>query len=599
MKTRIIGLLIILANLNLFAYTSLSDYIISPTTVKKIGIYKFQKFASNDNNLFLEFQNDLIYELESVFYFDVYDYNKMFNQISTYYKNNPFEFLNSFDALAIGEIRSNQNLYIKIYLPKATDQREFFFKLEDKYDKTFILQLIKKELEKKLVFSGEIIDSTDSHKTIINLGENFNIKPNQLFVSFKDNRNVNTVLKVNQVNNLTSLCSILFQDLPLSSGDTVTYLTPDFLKNLHSKNIKTDINSKISLTNVTKVWGVSGKNIFISSSPYENNCLISDKKRTFLRNLDSHKSKVLEQNVLLNQVEWNQRNKTLAYSFDKNLVVYFINENKKFYYINGVFTPSSRVYDKKNVNLILDFKWSFDGKTFVFFIKNQGLYITSDFKKIKKLDLPNFYNDVSKIQLSFSGDNEALYIKYPNNFDDYYTILYYNLLNNSITESSKQIIKGTFQMSKDYTGILDYEYKGNKTNWIKIQKTNSLIIKPKFSDPLHTSANNQISFNIKNKHLFLFDNNINYLTQPNFPIVNQTSFFPSSEKMLIVGFLKDSNKDNVINWKDNNGLYLYNPLLNTVETNLLKDIDELMEVTPSGQYIFYRKGSDLFSAQIK
>jgi len=587
------------ANLNLFAYTSLSDYIISPTTVKKIGIYKFQKFASQNNNLFLEFQNDLIYELESVSYFDVYDYDKMFNQISTYYKNNPFDFLNSFDALAIGEIRSNQNLYIKIYFPKATDQREFSFKLENEYDKTFILQLIKKELEKKLVFSGEIIDSADSHKIIINLGKNFNIKPNQLFVSFKDNHNVNAILNVNQVNNLTSLCSVVFQDSPLSSADTVTYLSPDFLKNLHSKNVTIDMNSKISLTNKRKVWGISGKNVFISSSPYENNYLISDEKRFYFRNLDSHKSKELEQNVLIKQVEWNPRNKTLAYSFDKNLVIYFISENKKLYYINGIFTPYSRIYDKKNVNLVLDFKWAFDGKTFVFFIKNQGLYITSDFKKIKKLDLPNFYNDVSKIQLSFSGNNDALYIKYPNNFDDSYTILYYTLSNNSITEISKQIINGSFQMSKDYTGILDYEYKGNKTNLIKIEKTNSLIIKSKFLGPLHTSANNQISFNIKNKHLFLFDNNINYLPQPNFPIVNQASFFLSSEKMLVVGFLKDSNKDNVINWKDNNGLYLYNPLINTVETNLLEDIDELMAVTPSGQYIFYRKGSDLFSAQIK
>lgn len=599
MKIRIIIFLFALTSLKLFAYIPLSNYIISPTTVKKIGIYKFQKFSSKENNLFLEFQNDLLYELESITYFDVYDYERMFNQISTYYKNNPFEFLNSFDALAIGEIRSNQNLYIKIYFPKVTDQREFSFKLEDEYDKTFILQLIKRELEKKLVFSGEIIDNTDSHKTIINLGKNFNLKPNQLFVSFKENRNVNAVLKVNQVNNLTSLCSVIFQDFPLSSGDTVTYLAPDFLENLHSKNVKTDINSKIYLTNIRKVWGVSGKNVFISSAPYENSFLISDKKRTYFRNLDSHKSKVLEKNVQIEQAEWNQRNKKVAYSFDKNLVIYFINENKRLYYLNGIFTPSSHVYDKKNVNPILNFKWSFDGKTFVFFIRNQGLYITSDFKKIQTLNLPNFYNDVSRIQLAFSGNDEALYIKYPHNFDNYYTLLYYDLLNNSVTTVTKQLIKGTFQITKDYTGILDYEYQGNKTNRIEIQKTNSLVIKPNFSKYLQTSANNQISFNIKNKHLFLFDTNINYLPQPNFPIINQASFFPAFEKMFIVGFLKDSNKDNVINWKDNNGLYLYNSLLNTVETNLLKDIDELMEVTPSGQYLFYRKGSVIFSAQIK
>ena len=218
---------------------------------------------------------------------------------------------------------------------------------------------------------------------------------------------------------------------------------------------------------------------------------------------------------------------------------------------------------------------------------------------MNQISLPDFYNDISDIQIAFTGNDEGLYIKYPNNFDNYDSLIFYNFQNQSAKKLSVRLTKNKFTEDKQYRGIIAYELHDNYTNRMLFQETNVILIKDHFTAELKTSDDSQILFQVKNKQLCLYNNSFNNLTHLDLPIINQSAFFPNSENLLFAGFIKDSNQDGVIDWKDDNSLYLYDTVLNTIKTNLLKDIDSFLGITSTGQYLFYRKGNAVFSIEIK
>ncbi len=599
MKTIILVITSILTfSATLSAHLDLREYQISPTTIKKVGIYQTVPVKGKSADLFFEFQKRLTLELQSTFWFDVYDYERIMETITQFSKDDPPKFLYSLDALIIVDVKTNGTLHVGVNFPARMTIKDFEFKLRKQSDLDKYLGLIRTELEKRLYLSGEIISLRPENRAIINLGKNFNIQKRDLFISFRSNTYPSAILKVEHVNDLTSIVKILWQQENILETDTVVPANPDLLKNLKSKYTSIDIRNKLMISNPTRVPSID--NTFVSFLPqvHKNAFIISDSANTFYFNLDNDRQYMLEKNRYIDKMKWRPNAEQTAYSVSNSLVIYDIARQTKLLlqqFPEPAFIISQLIFDTKTPGKILDFIWDNHGKNFVFFVQGAGLFLTQDFKNISKIEIPTLYKDSKTVQLGFSGNDETLYIKTPNNFNSLSTIHSYEIGTGSVKRLPSIRSKNNFLAAPDYDGIYDYVIDDlGYTNLSRItEETNATLLKGYKHDPLFSPDGTWFLYKSK-RFIRQYDtihriDNTTRLTQ-----TEAYYFFPASDIIVAIGFLKDTNKDKIINWKDNKQIFLYDPDGRKVLRILVEDADELLGIMNTGDYLFYRKAKSVY-----
>ena len=587
---------------SLSAYLELKDYQITPTTIKKVGIYQTVPAKGKAADLFFEFQKRLTLELQSTFWFDVYDYERITETITKFNKDDPTRFLYTLDALITAAVTTNGALHIRVNFPTRLVLKDFEFKLKKQSDLNKYLGLIRSELEKRLYLSGEIISLRPENRAVINLGRNFNIQKGEIFVSFRSNAHPSAILKVEQVNDLTSVTKLLWQQENIFENDTVAPANPDLLKNLKSKYTAVDIRNKINVSAATRILSID--NTFVSFLPliHRNAFIISDSANTFYFDLDKNRQYMLEKNKHIDKMRWRPNSEQTAYSFSNTLVVYDIARQTKLLLQQSPqpsFIISQLVFATKTEGGILDFTWDNHGKNFVFFIRGLGLFITPDFKNISKIDIPTLYKDVGSVQLEFSGNDETLYIKTPNNFDTFSSIHSYDIASGSVKRLSSVRNQNSFLSAPDYDGIFDYLIDD-------LGRTNCDRITAETNIPISANYHHQAIFSPDGTQVFFKSGRFVKHFNPVSRMENTTKlsqveayrYFPASGMVVAIGFLKDTNKDSIINWKDNKQIFLFNPSTGKTGKILVEDADELLGVMNTGEYIFYRKAKSVYYKKI-
>ncbi|GEM_PF-4395861 len=584
------------------AYLELKDYIITPETIKKIGIYHTGNGNPKSMDLFFEFQNRIILELQNTPWFDVYSYDRIVEYSSRFYKDDPTRFLFSLDAILIADMSSNNNLLIKAHFPRLQKQSSVFEEnLNSKKSLDVLMDNLSTTLRKRLALSGEILSMKDGTSVLVNLGRNFNISKNELFISFTSNSMPSGVLKVVEVNDLSLKAEILWQQEKISPGDSVLKSTPELLLNLKSKHTKTDIRKKITLSGPTRIPSLESQKVSFFPHPSLNAFIISDKANTFFMNLDNNQTMMIEKDRIIKNAKWKPGTLQAAYVVSNTLFLYDMSRVSKLLLKQNPepsFIQTQLVYDTAHQSEILDFCWDMHGKNLAFFIKGKGLFLTADLKEIKKIDIPTVYKDTSSAQILFSSDGRTVHIKTPNHFDRMATIHSYNLDSEEVRRIKSVRSQNSMINSENHDGILDYliDDRG-RTNLCNITGKSNETLFQGFKKKGILSPDNSLHIS-RDRRVLTYSLTNHLETSTQLTQIEQMAFFPASRKLVCHGFLKDTNKDKVIDWKDNKSIFLFEPRTSSVEAILVEDADEFMGIANTGEYIFYRTGKSVFYRRI-
>lgn len=596
-------LLLLTFTVKSWAYLELKDTIVQPESVKSIGIYHTGNPTNVNIDLFHEFQNRITLALQETPWFDVYDYERIIEFSSRFYKDDPSRFLFSLHAIIIAEPTQNQSLEIKIHFPQNRDSSQFQSSLRTKSDLDSLILRISEHLRKRLPLTGEVILLQKDDYASINLGKNFNIHAGELLITFLSNRKASGIWKVTSVQELTCKAKRLWQQEIISVGDSVVQSTPELLRFFHSKNVRVDASKEMLLSDEQRIPSIQGKNIAFFPHPVENAFVISDGINSFYHHLDQKRTIMVGKGIMLRSLRWQGESLRAAYMYDGALVIHdFPSFTKLILQWNDepLFIRSQQVFEKKDGMEILDFSWDNQGKHFVFFIKGKGLFITEDFKTVRKTEDPTLYEDLSQAQISFEKDGGSFHIKTANNFDDLSTIHTFSLPLGTSKNKLSHVRSGNKSLaSMDGDGLFDYIIDNHqRTNLARITETSNSVILQGFKPKLQISPDNETLLHMTGRLEKTFIKN-GFSSVSSYTQLEQFRFFPASTAVVARAILKDTNKDGEIDWKDNKPIFLFNMVDFGISQTFVEDADEFLGLTHTGEYVLYRKGTSAYWKKIR
>jgi hypothetical protein len=584
------------------AYLELRDIILQPESIKSIGIYQVGNPTNANKDLFHEFQNRITLALQETPWFDVYDYTRIMEFSYRFYKDDPSRFLFSLDAIIIAEASQNQSLEIKIHFPKNRDSSQFQFSLKTRKDLDNLIQKLTEHLRKRLPLTGEILLLQPEGLAQINLGKNFNIRQGDLLISFQSNRKASGIWKVASVQGLSCKARLLWQQENISAGDSILQATPELLRFFHSKNVRVDARKEIVLSEEQRIPSIDGKNISIFPHPVENAIVISDGINSFYHNLDQKRTIMIGKGVKLTSLRWQGESFRAAYLADGSLVIHdFPSFTKRILQWDGEprFVRSQQIFEQAQGLEILDFSWDDQGRCFLFFIKGKGLFITEDFNTVRKITASTLYEDVAQAQISFEHDGKSFHVKTANNFDQLSTIYTFQLPQGTFIKKTGNVRTGNKALaSMDGDGLFDYIIDDHlRTNLVRITDTSNIPVLQGYKPRLQISPDND-SFLYMGKGLAKIGLKEGAVSVSAYTQLEQFRFFPASTYVVARAILKDTNKDGSTDWKDNKPLFLFSTDQFGTSQTLVEDSDELLGLSQTGQYVFYRKGSSAYWKKI-
>jgi len=580
-----------------YAWLPQTGHLVGPSTVKKVGVYRTGEFSLVQKDLFFELQNRLVYELKTVPYFDVYDYEKILRYGADWHRDDPAGFLLSFDALVLAEARSNDSVLLKALYPVAGRKEEEILPLKTRADLDKALASIENLVLKRLWFSGEVVSLPAVNRCVLNFGRNFNVRTGDLFVSFVSNLRPSAVMSVETVNDLTCSARVVWFHDPVGEGDTVLRISPDLVQNMHSRYVSVDPALAPSVSEIRRVSGIDGRNVVFSASPHDNAFVVSDADNSFFIDPDLNRSVMIGKSLSLGAVAWKPRSHTIAYTSGNDLFIDDIDRDRKLVLVQSPephFEPVNLVFNTTNADEVSEFGWDLHTGRFMFFVRNKGVFLTEGFETVRKFAVRPVYPDAVRLQAEFSGNDEELWIKTPNNYDGYASIFRCRISDAAVLEEWDTASgKRPFLWSADRSGVWDLvaDDTGRTNLCLLGAGTRTYADKPVAAGDF--SDNGCLAL-YSGRTLSAYDLTNGKTYSTHWDQIVQESFFPASTIAAASGFIRDTNNDKLVNWKDRRPLYLYDVFTSKILLSLSDDCDQFLGFSSTGEYVFFRKAGSVF-----
>jgi hypothetical protein len=586
-------------------FLPLKDRLVIPAAVKTIAVYPSDELIGRGDDLTSAFRDRLQYDLRQIPWFDVADRDELNDAIARFHAEDPVPYLLSFHALVSMDRSTNGGIRVKVLFPYAERRDESVFRIRDAAGLDSALASVRELLTKRLPLSGEILEVRSLpgsvKKVIVNIGANYDVHQDALFVAFRSNIRPVGVVRIDSVLGLASEAVVLSEADLLSPGDAVLPATPDVLSHLNSRFVTVDGRESVTVSTAVRIPALKSRFARVFPSDFDDAFVAVDEQSVLFIDPVHRRSVVLCRDVRIDHLIWKPGTHTVAYSAGPDL---WIHDADRDIRIRLVMTPSgptfpsfNRVFNPTNRAEVLDFAWDAHDSRFAFFLRDQGLFLTRDFRTVSQLSVPRLYPGTERLSLAFRPDDEALWIKTPNNFDNLASVFLVELSSGRLLRSWENVPdKPGLTLPSDKDGLIELLIDAyGRTNLCRLDERGDRMIRPNFHEQIVCSDGMSVFLSGPVDGSFgIFRSEVGRESRTPWKLLRQACFMGGSDRLAVSGFMSDTDKDGVIDWRDKS------PVITTVPGEWKKgevlavDCDEFEGFSATGRIMFYRKGDRLF-----
>lgn len=597
--------LLVVLFLAVAAWTPLRERIVTPDPVKSVAVLVSEEVRGRNDDLTAGFRDLVAYELRQVPWFEVADREVLEDAVERFHRDDPARHLLSFHVVVWIGGGTNGGLTVTSHFPR-TGHRESVrrFRFRDRREMERAASGVREELARRLPLSGEVLEVRGG-RVVVNLGAESGVREGSYWVAFRSNLRPVAVLRLDRLHGRASEMVVTRREERVSEGDAVMPADPDVLSHYHSRRVQVDGRTNLTVATAVVVPDIMGRTMKVWRSPHDDAFTVWDGRTLLFFHPVRKRSVVLARGGWVERLVWRPGTHTVAYGAGPDLWVHDTDRGRRWRLVakddaTPVFKPVETVFDVTNRREVLDFVWDEDGSRFAFFLAGKGLFLTEGVPGTAAVrSVPGIHPEAAGVSLLFGSEGDSLWVRTANHFDRWATVVRLGLQEGTASVWEDCVGREGIVAPPDGDGVLAHRVdEEGRTNLWRLSGWGAAVMRQAMAAMPTLSSGMDAGFAVRGWRLSGWGDGGGPEEAPWRP-VRSAEFFPATSRLAVSGFVADSNRDGVVDWKDNGEVFLTRPAEWRKAERLVEHCDEFYGFTATGRYAVYRKGDRLYWAEVR
>lgn len=601
---RCLRLLSVGLGLALAGWTALRERVVLPDRTKSVAVLLSEAVRGRSDELTLRFRDLLVYELRQVPWFEVSDREMVEEDIARFHGDDPVRHLVSFHAVVwVGE-GTNGGLRVAVHFPR-TRQRPTVrtFVLRDVGGAVRAAALVRSNLAFRMPLSGDVLE-VRGRRVVANLGASAGVGRGSYWVAFRSNLRPVAVLRVDRVHGLASEMTVTRWEEGVMEGDALMPAEPDILAHYASRRVVVDGRTNLTVATGRAVAGVVSRTMRVWFSPHDDAFVAWDGVTLLFFDPPRRRSVVLARGVWVDRVAWRPGTHTVAYGSGGDLWVHEAERGRRWRLVvegetGPVFRPAETVFGVTNRHEVLDFVWDEHGGRSAFFLAGRGLFMAEGWpiRGAAKV-VPGLHPESAMVRLAFGSEGDSLWAKAADLSGGAMTVFRLGLEDGGVKVWRGCVPHARFVVPPDGDGVLELRVDDEgRTNLWRLSGWGEALLRTNQAAMPSFAAGMDAGLVVGGRRLRVWRNG-GALRDAGWRIVREAFFFPATSRVVVSGFVADSNRDGVVDWKDDGEVFVARPTDGRKGERLVGHCEEFYGFTATGRYLVYRRGDRLYWAEV-